>query len=73
MYMNYDESPSISAYNLISNIGGAIGLLLGMSLLSIFEIFEIVVISIFLIVKHKYKAVKLKRNQDQSKQKGSII
>ena len=28
-YLNYEESPSVSVYNLISNIGGAIGLLLG--------------------------------------------
>ena len=28
-YLNYEESPSISVYNLVSNIGGAIGLLLG--------------------------------------------
>ena len=62
-YYNYDESPSISVYNLVSNIGGAIGLLLGMSLLSIFEILEMIVLSIILIVQHKYKSFKLKRRK----------
>jgi hypothetical protein len=52
-YLNYEESPSISIYNLVSNIGGAIGLLLGMSLLSIFEVLEVISINIYLIIKHK--------------------
>ena len=30
-YLNYQESPSISVYNLVSNIGGVVGLLLGIS------------------------------------------
>ena len=58
-YLNYEESPSISVYNLISNIGGSIGLLLGMSLLSIFEVLEMVILSIYLIIRHKYKSFKL--------------
>jgi hypothetical protein len=29
-YLNYKESPSISIYNLVSNIGGVVGLMLGM-------------------------------------------
>ena len=62
-YLNYDESPSISVYNLVSNVGGAIGLLLGMSLLSIFEVLEMIILSIFLIIKHKYKSFKLKRQK----------
>ena len=52
-YLNYEESPSISVYNLVSNIGGAIGLLLGMSLLSIFEVLEMIFVNIFFIFKHK--------------------
>jgi hypothetical protein len=36
-YLNYEESPSITIYNLVSNIGGAIGLLLG-----IFELNSII-------------------------------
>ena len=28
-YLNYEETPSISIYNLVSNVGGVIGLLLG--------------------------------------------
>jgi hypothetical protein len=48
---------------LVSNVGGAIGLLLGMSLLSIFEVLEMIILSIFLIIKHKYKSFKLKRQK----------
>ena len=62
-YLNYEESPSISVYNLISNIGGSIGLLLGMSLLSIFEVLEMVILSIYLIIKHKYKSFKLNKQK----------
>ncbi len=60
-YFDYEESPSISVYNLISNIGGAIGLLLGMSLLSIFEILEMVILSIYLIIRHKYRSFKMRK------------
>ena len=66
-YLSYQESPSISVYNLVSNIGGAIGLLLGMSLLSIFEVIQMVLLSIYLIVKQKYKLRK------QNKQKELIV
>ena len=52
-YLNYEESPTVSIYNLVSNIGGVIGLLLGMSLLSIFEVLELIFINIYLIIKHK--------------------
>jgi hypothetical protein len=60
-YLNHEESPSITIYGLISNIGGAIGLLLGMSLLSIFEVLEMIIISIFLSVKYKLKSFKTKK------------
>ena len=60
-YLNHEESPSISVYNLVSNIGGAIGLLLGMSLLSVFEVLEMIVLSIYLIVEHKFKNMKQKK------------
>ena len=62
-YVNYEESPSISVYNLVSNIGGAIGLLLGMSLLSIFEVLEMIVLAIVLIIQHKFKSFKLKKQK----------
>ena len=62
-YLNYEETPSISVYNLVSNIGGAIGLLLGMSLLSIFEVFEMILVNIYLIIKHKFfKSRKFKQS-----------
>ena len=64
-YLNYDEYPTVGVYNLVSNIGGIIGLLLGMSLLSVFEIIEIFIFNIVLIVQHKYKQFKLKRKQNQ--------
>ena len=67
-YLNYEESPSISVYNLISNIGGVIGLLLGMSLLSIFEVFEMIILNIILIIKYNYKKIK-----QQKKKKSSIV
>jgi hypothetical protein len=67
-YLNYEESPSISVYNLISNIGGVICLLLGMSLLSIFEVFEMVILNIILIIKHNYKKIK-----QQKMKKSSIV
>ena len=38
---------------LVSNIGGVIGLMLGMSLLSVFETLEMIIISIYLIIKIK--------------------
>ena len=68
-YLNYEESPSISVYNLISNIGGLIGLLLGMSLLSIFEVLEMVILCVYLIIRHKYRSFKLKKH----KQKEAIV
>ena len=62
-YVNYEEFPSISVYNLVSNIGGAIGLLLGMSLLSIFEVLEMIVLAIVLIIQHKFKSFKLRKQK----------
>ena len=62
-YLNYEESPSISVYGLVSNVGGAIGLLLGMSLLSIFEVLEMVILSIVITIQHKYRSFKSKREK----------
>ena len=45
-YLNYKESPTISIYNLISNIGGVLGLLLGIFNL-VFSIFTFLFINYF--------------------------
>ena len=39
-FIQYKEAPSMTGYNLLSNIGGTLGLFLGMSLLSFVEIIE---------------------------------
>ena len=40
-YLDYVESPSISFFSLVSNLGGTLGIFLGMSLLSFTEILEV--------------------------------
>ena len=65
-YLNYEETPTISLFALLSNIGGVIGLLLGMSFLSLFELIELAISSIFYIIKHKYQKNKLKKKQSHS-------
>ena len=49
-YTTFDEIPKLNLIDLISNIGGTLGLLTGASFLSIVEIFEI----IFLVVSSFY-------------------
>jgi hypothetical protein len=40
-YLEYSELPSISIFSLVSNLGGTLGIFLGMSLLSFTEIIEV--------------------------------
>jgi hypothetical protein len=50
-YTEIQESPSITEISLVSNIGGTLGLFLGISLLSFIEIFEILFEIIFIMFK----------------------
>ena len=50
-YTEIEESPSITEISLVSNIGGTLGLFLGISLLSFIEIFEILFEIMFIIFK----------------------
>jgi hypothetical protein len=49
-YTQIVEIPKVTVIDLISNIGGTLGLFLGMSLLSFFEIFELLVDLIYFFV-----------------------
>ena len=54
-YLKISESESVSLIALISDIGGTLGLFLGMSLLSITESIEIIIKLVYMILKHKFK------------------
>lgn len=51
-YNEYDEVPSMNWIDLVSNIGGTLGLFLGMSFLSFVEIIDIIM-QIFLTKPNK--------------------
>ena len=50
-YTLISEEPKTEIFNFISNIGGILGLFLGVSFLSIIEIFEIIFEIIFIFFK----------------------
>ena len=50
-YTKISESPKLSTSNLISNIGGTMGLYVGISLLSLVEIIELIIEIILIIMK----------------------
>jgi hypothetical protein len=52
-YLEYKESPSISLFSLISNLGGTLGIFLGMSLLSFTEILEVFLKHLFSMNENK--------------------
>jgi hypothetical protein len=41
-HLQIDEKPALNGFGLMAQIGGYMGLFLGMSLLTIFEIFELI-------------------------------
>ena len=52
-FIQYTESPAMTGFSLLSNIGGILGLFLGMSLISLSELLEIVVQSIVMFFNSK--------------------
>ena len=64
-YTEIEETPSVTLFNLISNIGGTLGLFIGISLLSFIEIIEIFYELLVTIVKYKQNISKVKLNQDE--------
>ncbi len=62
-YMKITESPSILIYDLAPNIGGTMGLFVGMSALSFMELIELAIeIVAYLIRKLKNRDCHLKKN-----------
>lgn len=57
-YTMISEQPALSLIDVISNVGGTLGLFIGISLLSIFEILEIAIKIISVLCKHKSKSWK---------------
>jgi len=66
-YTNTDEEPRLSFENFIALVGGYLGLFLGMSLLSLIEIFEIIFLIVYHYILKKYKKYKLKKIEKNSK------
>ena len=61
-YTSYVESPSVTLQSLIANVGGYFGLCMGLSLLSLVEIFELlirIVMSIIINYKNKNKITRV--------------
>ena len=54
-YTSIVESPSITLVSLVSNLGGNLGLFLGLSVLSLLEIFELI-ISLSTAVNHHVRS-----------------
>ena len=50
-YTEISETPKITFVDLVSSIGGALGVFLGLSVFSFIEIFEIIIQILFLILK----------------------
>ena len=58
-YQYISESPAMSLSSLIANIGGTLGLFLGLSVLSFFELFEIMFEILFFLLQKKDKIKKI--------------
>ena len=72
-YTLIEEEPKMSAEDLIGSIGGHLHLFLGMSLLSFFELFELVVVIFFVSYLNKRKRITPKPLALNLKQNGSRI
>ncbi len=65
--LNYevlDEIETINIINLFAEIGGMLGLFLGMSCLSFIEVFELLLEIIIMIFKNPYETKKVKFEKD---------
>lgn len=61
-YTKISEQPSLTVIDLISNIGGTLGLFIGISMLSVFEITEILIRIGSIVIKEKYNSYKKKKS-----------
>jgi len=64
-YTSLTQYPKMVDFDLISNIGGILGLFIGCSFASFFEVFEIVIEVIFIIFQ-KNKKSKVEQNQENA-------
>ena len=55
LYTQISQHPKVLLIDLISNIGGILGLFLGVSFLSIIELIELFLEILFLLYNHTYK------------------
>ncbi len=51
-YTEITESPKTSWFDLVSQVGGSLGVFLGLSVFHFLEVFEIILLTIFVLLKH---------------------
>jgi hypothetical protein len=61
-YTESTEQPAIDVVTLISNIGGSLGLLLGICCVSLVEAFELTLKTLLVFLKHKKKQRKVQNH-----------
>jgi hypothetical protein len=52
-YTNFSEKEKVNIVDLIANIGGTLGLFLGVSVLSFVEVFDLMVNCVYICFRHK--------------------